>query len=283
MGERGAEEEALQAPSQGFFRLAACVEYDGSGFHGWQKLKSGLPTVQAVVEQALGRVAGKDVSVVCAGRTDAGVHACRQIVHFDTTAVRCDRSWVLGSNSQLPETVAVRWVRPVERDFHARFAACARRYRYIIHDGPVRPAILRRGLSWHRHPLDLDAMRSAAPYLVGTHDFTSYRTVHCQARNPVRTVEHLQLYRLGGLLVMDVQANAFLHHMIRNMAGVLIAIGQGRQSPEWAGHVLQARDRRAGGVTAAPHGLYFVDALYPPRFALPREPLGPSFLGEQMP
>ena len=279
MGEKSANEEAVRPLS----RLAACVEYDGSGFHGWQALKSGLPSVQAAVEKALGAVAGQPVSAVCAGRTDAGVHACRQIVHFDTTAVRSNRSWMLGSNSQLPHSVAVRWVQPVLQDFHARFSALARRYRYILYDGPVRPAILNAGLSWHRHPLELDAMREAARYLVGTHDFTSYRTVHCQARHPVRTVEHFEVFRHGRLLIMDVQANAFLHHMIRNMAGVLIAVGQGRQTPEWAGQVLQARDRRAAGVTAPPNGLYFVDALYPSRFSLPCEPLGPAFLGDLIP
>lgn len=259
-------------------RYAACIEYDGAAFHGWQSLKSGLPTIQAAVEAAIGKVANHPVAVICAGRTDAGVHGSRQIIHFDTTSVRDDRGWVYGSNANLPDTIAMRWVKPVSTAFHARFSALARRYRYIIYNNPIRPAHLSRGVTWNYRPLDIDRMREAGRYLVGEHDFTSYRAVQCQAKNPVRTIHHLELNRFGDLIIMDVMANAFLHHMIRNIAGVLMAIGHGKYEPIWAKEVLAARDRRAGAVTAPPWGLYFVDVSYPDKFALPVEPLGPHFV-----
>ncbi len=264
------------------YRFAACVEYDGSTFHGWQSLKSGLPTIQASVEKALSKVANHPVSVICAGRTDAGVHGSRQIIHFDTTSVRSERGWVYGCNTNLPDTIAMRWVKPVSVDFHARFSALARRYRYVIYNNPIRPAHLSRGVTWNYRPLDVERMRAAARFLIGEHDFTSYRAVQCQAKNPVRTIQHLEIHRFGDLIVLDVKANAFLHHMIRNIAGVLMAIGCGKREPEWAQEVLEARDRSVGGVTAPPWGLYFVDVKYPAEFDLPDEPLGPSFIGPLM-
>ncbi len=260
------------------YRYAACIEYDGAAFHGWQSLKSGLPTVQAAVEHAIGKVANHKIAVICAGRTDAGVHGSRQIIHFDTTSIRDDRGWVHGTNANLPDTIAMKWVKPMPESFHARFSALARRYRYIIHNGPVRPAHLSRGVTWNYRPLDIERMREAGSHLVGEHDFTSYRAVQCQAKNPVRTIEHLTLNRYGDLIIMDVKANAFLHHMIRNIAGVLMAIGCGKKEPIWAKEVLEARDRRAGGVTAPPWGLYFVDVRYPDEFELPQEALGPHFV-----
>lgn len=260
-------------------RYVACVEYDGAGYHGWQSLKSGLPTVQQHVEAALGRVANHPVSVVCSGRTDAGVHACRQIIHFDSPANRVERNWVLGANACLPDSIALRWVRPVTHDFHARFSALARRYRYVIYNTPVRSAILPGKATWNYRPLNEQLMAEAARYLVGKHDFTSYRAVQCQARNPVRTIASLDIKRLGDVLVIDIQANAFLHHMVRNIAGVLMAIGCGKREPVWAKDVLDARDRRMGGVTAPPHGLYFVDTIYPARFDLPEDAPGPGFIG----
>ncbi len=271
-------EVSTGSPDAERYRYAACIEYDGSGYHGWQSLKTGLPTIQAAVEAAIGKVANHPVSVVCAGRTDAGVHGSRQIIHFDTTAVRELRGWVHGTNANLPDTIAMRWVKPVSFDFHARFSAQSRRYRYIIYNHKIRPAHLSRGVTWNYRPLDVDRMREASQYLVGEHDFTSYRAVQCQAKNPVRTIEHLELSRYGDLIIMDVKANAFLHHMIRNIAGVLMAIGCGKREPAWAKEVLEACDRRAGGVTAPPWGLYFVDVGYPEAFDLPREPLGPSFV-----
>ncbi len=263
---------------QPIYRFAACIEYDGSACHGWQKLKTGLPTIQGFVEKAIGQVANHSVSVVCAGRTDAGVHGCRQIIHFDTVSVRSERGWVFGSNTHLPDSIVMRWVKPVSENFHARFSALARRYRYVVYNHPVRPGHLNKGLTWNFRPLNVDRMREAAAHLKGRHDFTSYRAVQCQARNPVRTIEHITLNRFGDLIVIDVKANAFLHHMIRNIAGVLMEIGTGKREPVWAKEVLEAKDRSMGGVTAAPWGLYFVDVKYPEEFELPDEPLGPSFI-----
>ena len=259
-------------------RLAACVEYDGSSFHGWQRLKSGLPTVQAAVEQALGKVADHPVHVVCAGRTDAGVHGSGQIIHFDSSARRSERGWAFGTNTHLPDTVALRWVKPVPDSFHARFSAESRRYRYIIYNHAIRPAHLHRGLTWNHSPLDVSLMQTAANFMVGEHDFTSLRAVQCQAKNPVRTVHHLSVQRFGALIILDIQANAFLHHMVRNVAGVLMAIGAGKRAASWVPDVLAKRDRRAAGVTAPPWGLYFVKANYPAFFDVPEESIGPAFI-----
>ncbi|WP_263079779.1 tRNA pseudouridine(38-40) synthase TruA [Endozoicomonas sp. Mp262] len=258
-------------------RYAASVQYDGSCYHGWQSLKSGLPTIQAEVEKALSKVANHPVNVICAGRTDAGVHGCNQIIHFDTGAERSERGWTYGANTNLPDTIAVNWVKPISEDFHARFSAQWRRYRYVIYNHSIRPAHLPKGLTWNYRPLDVERMQEAAQYLVGEHNFNSYRAVQCQAKNPVRTVSHLKVSRHGRLLVIDIQANAFLHHMVRNIAGVLMAIGCGKKEPVWAKEVLDARDRKQGGVTAAPWGLYFVDVGYPEEFGLPEIDLGPSF------
>ncbi|PJE79797.1 tRNA pseudouridine synthase A [invertebrate metagenome] len=259
-------------------RYAAGVQYDGSGFYGWQRLKSGLPTVQEAIENALSVVANHDIAVVCAGRTDTGVHGCRQVIHFDTHAIRTDRSWVLGTNRNLPDSVAIDWVKRVPDDFHARFSAQWRRYRYVIYNGSVRPAHLPYGVTWCHRPLNTLQMQEAANYLSGEHDFTSYRAVQCQAKSPVRTIHDIHVMRTGNLVVIDVRANAFLHHMVRNIAGVLMAIGTGKQPVFWAKEVLQARDRRKGGVTAKSNGLYFVDVGYPESFDLPGREIGPFFL-----
>ena len=260
------------------FRYAASIQYDGSSFHGWQSLKSGLPTIQAEVEKALSYVANHSVSVICAGRTDAGVHGCRQIIHFNTHASRSLRGWVYGANSQLPDTVSIKWVKLVDQQFHARFSAQWRRYRYVIYNHAIRPAHQPKGVTWNYRPLDETLMQEAGRYLVGEHNFNAYRAVQCQANNPVRTVSHLEIVRHGDLIVIDIQANAFLHHMVRNIAGVLMAIGSGKEAPVWAKDVLETQDRRKGGVTAAPWGLYFVDVGYPAEFDLPSEPLGPHFI-----
>lgn len=259
-------------------RYVACVEYDGAGYHGWQSLASGLPSIQQSVEAALGGVANHLVAVVCAGRTDAGVHGCRQIIHFDSTADRSERSWVFGANTHLPDSIVVRWVRPISQNFHARFSAQARHYRYVIYNAPVRPAILIKRVTWNYRPLDERRMNEAARYLVGEHDFSSYRAVQCQAKSPVRNITRLCVNRWGDLLVIDVQANAFLQHMVRNIAGVLMAIGSGNRDSHWALEVLDARDRRQGGVTAPSYGLYFVNVIYPSEFDLPEDPPGPSFI-----
>lgn len=251
-------------------RIALGIEYDGSVFHGWQLQRDPvMPTVQASLERALGQVANHAVRVHCAGRTDAGVHALCQVVHFETSAHRPLKAWVMGTNTQLPKSVCVRWAQPVEDDFHARFSALRRRYRYVIYNRPVRPAVLAGKVSWQCLPLEEQLMQQDAQLLVGSHDFTSYRAVACQSRSAVRDVDTIQIWRQGALVILDIEANAFLMHMIRNIAGVLMAVGCGKQSPGWAGEVLAARDRRLGGVTAPPHGLYFMGALYPDTCRLP--------------
>ncbi len=266
------------AASPAVVRYAACVQYDGTDFYGWQKLKSGLPTVQQTVEAALSRVANHAVDVVCAGRTDSGVHGANMIIHFDTTAVRKPFNWMMGANSNLPDSISIAWVQPVSSDFHARFKALWRRYRYVILSDVVRPAHLPKGVTWTHQTLDVARMREAAQYLIGEHDFTSYRAVQCQAHSPVREITRLDVVECGNFVVLDVQANGFLHHMIRNIAGVLMSVGSGKREPVWAQEVLDARDRKAGDITAKPHGLYFVAAGYDQGFALPERPLGPWFL-----
>lgn len=263
-------------------RIALGVEYDGSAYHGWQLQEPDVPTVQQVLEAALGRVADRPVRVVCAGRTDTGVHATGQVVHFDTEAERANKSWVFGANANLPDDVAVRWARPVPEHFHARFSAVSRRYRYIIYNDPVRPALFRRQVTWNHRDLDPGRMRTALQYLRGRHDFTSFRSVHCQAQSPVRTLQRLDLHQRGELLVLEAQADAFLMHMVRNIAGVLMSIGSGRREPGWAEEVLAARDRRAGGVTAPPYGLYLVHIGYPEEFELPVDRLGPPWLPDSL-
>lgn len=263
-------------------RIALGVEYDGSGYHGWQLQERGVATVQGELEAALSRVADRPVRVTCAGRTDAGVHATGQVVHFDTEAQRDNKSWVFGANANLPGDVAVRWAAPVPEHFHARFSALSRSYRYIICSDPVRPAIGRGQVTWNYRSLDPERMRAALPWLRGHQDFTSLRSVHCQAASPVRTLEHLALHEHGPWLVLEARADAFLMHMVRNIAGVLMRIGADRAEPDWAGEVLAARDRRAAAETAPPYGLYLVRIGYPDEFDLPRDRIGPLGLPDQL-
>lgn len=260
-------------------RFALGIEYDGSAYHGWQsQLHDGVPTVQETLEKALSRVADHPVTVICAGRTDAGVHATGQVVHFDSDARRDERAWVYGGCSNLPADIGIRWARPVADDFHARFSAFSRRYRYVIYNHPVRPALFADKVSWQFRPLALAPMQEGARHLLGTHDFSAYRGVQCQAKTPVKTIHSLVLYQQGPLIVIEVEADAFLMHMVRNIAGVLMAIGTGQQSPDWAKEVLESRDRTRGGVTAPPHGLYLVGVGYPAHFALPAQVHGPLWL-----
>ncbi len=249
-------------------RIALGIEYDGSPFQGWQ-WQQNAPSVQAEVEAALSKIANHPVTVVCSGRTDAGVHARCQIVHFDTDAARLPRAWILGSNSLLPDTVAVHFAQQVSDGFHARFDARARRYRYTISNRPARPAICRPQLSWVREPIDHERMQAAAQVLVGTHDFSALRTVACQAKNPVRSIHHIRFHRDGDLVHMDIQANAFLHHMVRNIVGSLLPIGQGERDAEWLRGVLESRDRKRAGVTAEANGLVFLGPMYPRECGLP--------------
>jgi tRNA pseudouridine38-40 synthase len=252
-------------------RIALGIEYDGRPYCGWQ-YQDHSPSVQAVVEQALANVAAHPVRVICAGRTDTGVHAAEQVVHFETEVVRDDKAWVMGANANLPKSVSVLWVRTVDETFHARFSAIRRRYRYVIFNRQVRPAFLAGRVAFCFRPLNESRMQKAAQYLMGEHDFNAYRAVACQAKSPVRTVYQLDVTRRDELILIDIEANAFLHHMVRNIAGVLMAIGAGEQEPGWAKEVLEGRDRSLGGVTAPPDGLYLMEVVYPETFGLPRLP-----------
>jgi tRNA pseudouridine38-40 synthase len=259
-------------------RVALAFEYDGRSFHGWQLQKSGVRSVEAELTKAVAKVADHPVDLVCAGRTDAGVHASYQIAHFDTSSVRNLRSWVMGINTALPEDISVHWAGNGVGDFHARFSATYRRYRYIIYNHPVRPGIQRGQVSWTFRPLDAERMHQAAQVLAGEHDFSSFRAAGCQSRTPIRFLERISVTRKRDFVVIDVQANAFLHHMVRNIAGALMAVGSGKQRLEWIHEILVARDRTAAGVTAPPHGLYLVDVGYPAELGIPEAECGPGFL-----
>ncbi len=264
---------------EGVSRIALAVEYNGAAYCGWQIQKDPLlPTVQGSLERALSKVANEPIRVICAGRTDTGVHATNQIIHFDTVAKRDNRAWVFGANAYLEETAAVRWATTVPPQFHARFSAISRTYRYIIYNGYTRPAIARREMTWDFRALDVDKMQQAAQYLVGEHDFSAFRAAACQAKHPLRTVEYIRFKKLGQLIVFEVKANAFLQHMVRNFAGSLLAVGAGDYPPEWVRDVLQQRDRSLAGITASPNGLYLVAVGYNAQFVLPVAPKGPHFL-----
>ena len=249
-------------------RIALGIEYDGTDFLGWQRLSHGS-TVQSAIESALSFVANEEIQVTCAGRTDAGVHARCQVVHFDTQAQRSGRSWILGANSRLPASVAVLWALPVDADFHARYAAVGRRYRYTILNRPVRAALDARHVTWERVPLDAQSMHAAAQALIGEHDFSSFRAISCQAHSATRHVREIAVTRAGDRVTIEIEANAFLHHMVRNIAGSLLLVGRGEQPASWIGELLAGRDRTVAGATAPPHGLAFVGPRYPARFGLP--------------
>lgn len=257
-------------------RFLLGVEYDGAGFLGWQRQRQGR-TVQTTLEAALSRVADHDVHVVCAGRTDTGVHATGQVVHFDSHASRSDANWLRGCNANLPDDVSVQWVRPASGDFHARFSAVRRHYRYVIYTHRARPALLRHQVCWQTRELDVGRMRQAAGHLLGEHDFTSFRAAACQAHSPVRTIYTLDVGQSGAFIYIDVIANAFLHHMVRCIAGVLIKIGCGDAPPGWTRDILQARDRRVSGFNAPPGGLYLVEVSYPGEFQVPSAGRLPAF------
>jgi len=253
-------------------RYALGVENDGGAFQGWQGLgPSGPATVQATLERALSSVADQAITVSCAGRTDAGVHAECQVVHFDSTANRDPRAWTLGVTGRLPPTVCVRWCMPVDDRFHARFSARARRYRYTLVNRTVRPALHRGTMAWERRPLDADAMHRAAQALLGENDFSAFRTVHCQAPHARRNLQDIQVRRSGEIVSIEVQANAFLHHMVRNIVGSLLEVGAGARDEGWIARLLAGRDRTLAGPTAPPQGLVFLHPLYPPEWGLPDE------------
>ena len=248
-------------------RIALGIEYDGTAFFGWQRLSHGR-SVQGDVEAALSFVAAHPVDVTCAGRTDAGVHARCQVVHFDSAVERSERAWALGANSRLQPDVAVLWAQVVAADFHARFGARARRYRYTILNRPIRAALSARFVTWERAPLDIDAMQTAAQALIGEHDFSAFRTVACQANSPMRNVRDIAITRNGDEVAIEIEANAFLHHMVRNIVGSLLPIGRGERSPQWLGELLQGRDRSVAGPTAPATGLTFLAPRYPAEWKL---------------
>lgn len=242
-------------------RIALGLEYDGAGFCGWQSQAHG-GSVQDALESALARVADAPVRVVCAGRTDAGVHALAQVVHFDTGARRPLMAWVRGVNAHLPATIAVRWAQEVSEAFHARFSAHGRHYRYLLLNRPQRPGLWSHRVGWHHQPLDVEAMRQATHVLLGEHDFSAFRSAECQAKSPVKTLRYLNIERQGELIIFDFSANAFLHHMVRSLVGALVQVGKGSQSPEWIGELLAARDRQRAAATFAASGLYFTGVDY---------------------
>ena len=249
-------------------RIALGLEYDGRAFAGWQSQPHGN-TVQDRLNLAVSAIASEPVTTVAAGRTDAGVHASMQVVHFDTTAQRSLNAWVRGVNALLPPEVAVVWSREVDDSFHARFSAFSRSYSYFLLTHPVRPCLLAGKLGWFHQELDVAAMREAAGYLLGEHDFSSFRAAECQAKNPVKTMRRAEVRRVGSLIVLDFEACAFLHHQVRNMVGSLVYVGQGKHPPEWIAELLTAKDRRLAAPTFSPDGLYLAGVDYEAHWGLP--------------
>ncbi|HMM55279.1 MAG TPA: tRNA pseudouridine(38-40) synthase TruA [Candidatus Desulfobacillus sp.] len=251
-------------------RIALGLEYDGSGFCGWQSQPRGN-TVQDALERALSEIAGAAVRAHCAGRTDAGVHALAQVVHFDAPAARPPNAWVRGVNAHLPGRIAVRWSREVADEFHARFSARSRSYRYVLYNHAVRPALLDGRVGWFHLPLDVDAMRAGAARLLGERDFTAFRAAECEAATPVRLLQRAEVTRRGDCVLFDFRANAFLHHMVRNMVGALVYVGKGAHPPEWIAELIAGRDRSLAAPTFPPHGLYLSAVEYEARWQLPRD------------
>ena len=249
-------------------RVALGIEYDGSAFHGWQTQPGG-GTVQDALEAALRQIAGVPIPVVCAGRTDAGVHASGQVVHFDAPVERSLTAWVRGVNTFLPPTVAVRWAQPVPDEFHARFSAYGRRYRYLLINRPQRTGVWHGRAGWYHHPLDVERMQQAASLLRGEHDFSAFRAAACQAKSAVKTMREAHVRRAGELIVFEFEASAFLQHMVRNLVGSLVYVGQGKHPPGWMGELLAARERRLAAPTFAAAGLYLVGVKYEPHWQLP--------------
>ena len=275
-----AESDSIETPAPLVQRYAMGIEYDGSEFSGWQRLSKhgesdpeGYITLQSVIEEALSFVAGTPIETICAGRTDAGVHAAGQVIHFDSPVKRDPRGWVLGTTSKLPPAIGALWCVPVSDQFHARFSARARRYRYSILNRQVRPALNRQVLTWERRRLDADAMHRAAQALLGENDFSAFRTVHCQAPHARRELQEISVRREGDVVTVEVQANAFLHHMVRNIVGSLLIVGRGDMPEPWIAELLAGRDRTKAGPTAPASGLVFLGPRYPAevveRFGLP--------------
>ena len=243
-------------------KVALGVEYFGKNFHGWQIQKSDLRTVQSEVELALSQVANHQVRVFCSGRTDSGVHAVEQVIHFETNTNRTDRAWLFGGNVNLPKDVNFKWVKVVSDDFHARFSAVARSYKYKIHHNPVRSSLKADYFLWEPRPLNVDDMKEAAALLVGERDFSCFRGSLCQAKSPIKTVEYIEIDSFKDELILNIKANAFLHHMVRNIVGTLLKIGRGEKDVQWMSEVLASKDRKKAGPTSEPQGLYFIEAFY---------------------
>jgi tRNA pseudouridine38-40 synthase len=250
-------------------RIALGIEYQGHEFYGWQAQQE-LPTIQGHLQTALSKVADEPIHVFCAGRTDAGVHATGQVIHFETSADRQQRAWTMGVNTYLPSAISVRWAMEVDDDFHARFSALSRRYRYIIYNSSVRSAISASRTTWHHPSLDVDLMQQGASHLIGELDFSSFRSAQCESNTPMRNIHEIIVSRHEHIVILEVQANAFLHHMVRNIVGVLMKVGAKERNPEWILEVLHAKDRRLAAETAAPNGLYLINVQYPEKYLLPK-------------
>ncbi|WP_020408841.1 tRNA pseudouridine(38-40) synthase TruA [Hahella ganghwensis] len=259
-------------------RVALLLGYEGAKYHGWQAQNSGVASVQAELERALSKVADQPIQVVCAGRTDAGVNATQQVVHFENPPSRSPHSWVMGANHFLPDDIAIQWAGGVADDFHARYTATSRVYRYVIYNHPVKPAWAHGSVTWIHPRLEEHRMHVAAQFLLGENDFTSFRGSDCQSHTPFRNVSRVSVTRKADLVIVEIEANAFLHHMVRNIVGTLLQVGMGKQEPEWVKEVLGAKKRCKAGVTAPASGLYLVKVRYPKDCAIPDLPFGPFFL-----
>lgn len=261
-------------------RIAFAVSYNGANYHGWQRqLNPPVKTVQAEVEKALSIVAGRNISVICAGRTDTGVHGTYQVIHIEDAPPRSEKAWVMGANSNLPRDISVHWALGMDDEFHARFSANSRTYRYFICDQKIRPAHAYRQVTYERKPLDAQAMNEAAQVLLGEQDFSSFRGAGCQSNSAFRNVTAVKVERRNDLVMLEISANAFLLHMVRNIVGSLLMVGRGERDGDWFAQVLALKDRSKAGMTAAPDGLYLIDVTYPNHPQLPPSDLGPWFMG----
>ena len=271
--------------SSGIFRYTLGIQYRGTNFGGWQRQEQRNETIdpqtvfttsiQTWLETALSRVADEAITVICAGRTDAGVHAREQVIHFETHARRPLKAWILGSNAHLPDDISVLWGKQVDGNFHARFSATARTYRYVINNSFFKPALSRDFMTWEREPLDVAAMHAAAQALLGENDFSSFRGNSCQSKTPWRNIHHITALRMGEIVVIGIKANAFLHHMVRNIVGAMMQVGRGEKPVNWLGELLAAKDRRAAGMMAYANGLFLAKVDYPPSYDLPQLSLPP--------
>ena len=259
-------------------RIALGIEYNGSEYFGWQR-QSHAASVQQTVEEALSKVADTEIRIHAAGRTDTGVHATEQVIHFDSDIERENRAWVMGVNSYLPNSISILWAKDINEEFHARYSANSRRYRYVILNRPIRPALLSKQVTWIYQSLDENKMQTAALHLEGTHDFTSYRALSCQAKSPIRTVHQINVHKQNEFIFIDIHADGFLHHMVRNITGVLISIGKNEYADCWSREILEHHDRTLGGVTADASGLYLVKVQYDDKYELNSAIRWPAFAG----